>query len=86
MDLKALRDWKDINLIEYFPKLSQEELEDGKLRAKITDYSGKEYNLKVSCKYIRVFCVRKKLLKKYHRRLVVEYLASHFDDVKIVHL
>jgi hypothetical protein len=27
--------------------------ENGKLRARITDYSGKEYNLKVSCKYIR---------------------------------
>ena len=27
--------------------------EDGKLRAKIVDYSGREYNLKVSCKYIR---------------------------------
>ncbi len=27
--------------------------ENGKLRAKVTDYSKKEYNLKVSCKFIR---------------------------------
>jgi hypothetical protein len=27
--------------------------ENGKLRAKVVDYSGKEYDLKVSCKYVR---------------------------------
>jgi len=28
-------------------------IENGKLRAKVVDYSDKEYNLKVSCKYVR---------------------------------
>ena len=49
--------------------------ENGKLRAKVVDYSGKEYDLKVSCKYIRDIFEKTKDVEKLNEVVAVSQYA-----------